>query len=109
MTATRSGFPENGVSRLDYILATIDSEKRQPRSRDHLRVIHSWERCINEYALHPDQPPATPLILEQAALKVRCESAGALLEIARPEMETSISRLPAQARRSWWSTKKAMY
>ena len=87
MTATRSGFPENGVSRLDYILATIDSEKRQPRSRDHLRVIHSWERCINEYALHPDQPPATPLILEQAALKVRCESAGALLEIARPEME----------------------
>ena len=87
MTATRSGMPENGVSRLDYILATIDSEKRQPRSRDHLRVIQSWERCINEYALHPDRPPASPLILEEPALKARCEKAGSLLDIARPEME----------------------
>jgi sigma-54 dependent transcriptional regulator, acetoin dehydrogenase operon transcriptional activator AcoR len=58
-------------------------------------VRSSWSRCLNSYALDPDEL-RRPVSVERADLQARCERLGVLLPIARIEME-QLGRLMQQS------------
>src|ERR1700759_1446834 len=49
-------------------------------------VRSSWSRCVNNYALDPNER-RRPNSVERDDLQARCERLGVLLDIARIEME----------------------
>ncbi len=73
-------------SRLDHILDSINNKQRLPRSKSQLHVVRSWERCIKDYKLNPDDQ-AENVILGQSELEERCSDNWSFLSIAQFEIE----------------------
>ena len=55
-------------------------------------VARSWQRCLQDYHLHPDRP-RKPQVLPKAALDARCRGLVDLLDCARYEMTTLYQQL----------------
>ena len=55
-------------------------------------VASSWSRCLNDYRLHPDKPPA-PVLVERVALEERCARMADVIDCARHEMTTLYQQL----------------
>lgn len=56
-----------------------DSQLRPP-------IARSWSRCFNQFGIEPDRPAVATLV-EASALRERQQRMGALLDLARAEME----------------------
>ena len=55
-------------------------------------VARSWQRCLQDYHLHPDRP-RKPQVLPKAQLDARCRGLVDLLDCARYEMTTLYQQL----------------
>lgn len=85
MTRTYSD-PGKRNSRLDQILTSIKHERQLSQPSNELRVVRSWERCLNDHQLNPDFP-VQQVVLDESQLNDRCAEKWSFLSVAKLEIE----------------------
>ena len=80
---------------IDRIMASLVGRMQAPQHPLGSEVVASWKRCMEEYHLEPDRV-GRPQVLTASELRSFREPAGAIIALAKPEIDRLFRRLSGE-------------